>query len=259
MGNSLIVNAIKQRLKTKFIGQEVEYLKSTTSTMDVAHQKAMDGIPEGSIVLAEQQTGGRGRFDRVWISPPGVNLYFSMVLYPKIETLPFVNMITTLSIVRAIRRITGLPAVIKWPNDIKVNKKKVSGILVESKLSSADLDFLIVGVGINVNFDSAAHPDIAATASSLMTESGKEVDRINLLTSTLEEFELLYMNLGNGNEIQKEWKASLETLGLRIQVRQMGHVEEGVAIDTDPFGNLLLRRSDNSIVVLYAGEVTTQL
>ena len=182
-----------------------------------------------------------------------------MVLYPKIETLPFVNMITTLSIVRAIRRITGLPAVIKWPNDIKVNKKKVSGILLESKLSSADLDFLIVGVGINVNFDSAAHPDIAATASSLMTESGKEVDRINLLTSTLEEFELLYMNLGNGNEIQKEWKASLETLGLRIQVRQMGHVEEGVAIDTDPFGNLLLRRSDNSIVVLYAGEVTTQL
>ena len=186
MEKSSIVNAIKQRLKTKYIGQEVEYLKSATSTMDVAHQKAVDGSPEGSIVLAEQQTGGRGRFDRVWISPPGVNLYFSMVLYPKIETLPFVNMITTLSIVRAIRRITGLPAVIKWPNDIKVNKKKVSGILLESKLSSAVLDFLIVGVGINVNFDSAAHPDIAATASSLMTESGKEVDRINLLTSTLE-------------------------------------------------------------------------
>ena len=124
MEKSSIVNVIKQRLKTKYIGQEVEYLKSTTSTMDVAHQKAMVGIPEGSIVLAEQQTGGRGRFDRVWISPPGVNLYFSMVLYPKIETLPFVNMITTLSIVRAIRRITGLPAVIKWPNDIKVNKKR---------------------------------------------------------------------------------------------------------------------------------------
>ena len=259
MEKSLTIKTIKGMLRTTFIGQKVQYLKSTTSTMDIARRNAEGGAPEGAVVLAEQQKGGRGRFDRVWISPPGVNLYFSMILYPKTESLPFINMIAALSIVRAIRTITGLDAVIKWPNDVKVNEKKVSGILVESKISSEGYAFLILGVGINVNFDPEAYEEIAATASSLMRESGREVNRIKLLTTILEEFEQLYMNIGDGYELQKAWKACLETLGLRIKVRQMGHLEEGVAINTDSFGNLLLRRKDNSIVVLYAGEVTTQI
>jgi len=259
MDKTFTVDNIVKKLKTKVIGQEIVYLNRTTSTMDVARKKAEGRTPEGTVVVAEQQTSGRGRFQRVWISPPGVNLYFSVVLYPKTEMIHFIHMVTTLAIIRGIKSVTGLSAAIKWPNDVKIKNKKISGVLVESTFSGQELSFLVVGVGINVNFDPNEYPEIVLPASSLMQEVGQEVNRLELFTTILYEFEQLYLNIEDGQNLQKEWRDSLETLGLRIRVRQMSHVEEGIAIDTDLFGNLLLRRDDNSIIVLYGGEVTTQI
>lgn len=259
MEQPLTAGEIKRGLKTSAIGHNIVCVREVSSTMELARKLAEKGTAEGTIVVADRQSGGRGRFQRGWISPPGVNLYFSLVLRPKIQTIHFINMIGSLSIVRAIRSVTGLSAVIKWPNDVKINNHKICGILVESRFSGGGLLYFVLGVGVNVNFDPTSYPEIAATATSLKLELGKQVNRLTLLKSFLNEFDKLYRTFGDGREVQKEWRSLLETLGLRIQVRQMNRFEQGTAIDIDEDGNLLLRRDDNSTVLLYAGEVTSQI
>ncbi|MSQ22231.1 MAG: biotin--[acetyl-CoA-carboxylase] ligase [Dehalococcoidia bacterium] len=230
-----------------------------TSTMDIARQEAERGAAEGTVVVAEEQTAGRGRFGRQWRSTPRQNLSFSVLLYPSRRTSTRLSSMTPVAVLRAIRTVTGLTATLKWPNDVRLGEKKVCGILVEADFQDSQVRHAILGIGINVNLNPADDPQAYFVATSLAAELGKPVSREELLQAILTELGLAYTHLKEWNRVWDEWCSSLETLGRQVQVRWGDHVEEGVAEDVDSEGNLLLRRADGTLVALAAGEVTFQL
>ena len=156
-------------LGTQFIGKNIVYSPRLTSTMDAARQEARQGAAAGTVVIAGEQTGGRGRLKRAWFTPPG-NIALSIVLYPELNGLPYLIMIASLAVARAIEALTGLKTQIKWPNDVLISGKKVCGILVESGANKGKVAFAIVGIGINVRLRPEKIDDIAATATSLENE-----------------------------------------------------------------------------------------
>ena len=257
-GETLSVEAIQEGLNTSVVGRRVVYLSSTTSTMDEARREAEAGAPEGTVVVTEDQTGGRGRFQREWVSPVGASLLLSVLLRPALHQLPRLNMAATLAVVRAIRGVTGLEARVKWPNDVLLGGRKTCGILIESRLEGEGVAYAAIGIGLNVNFDPGAYPEIAATATSLMRETGGPVSRLATLRGLLRELDELYAALGGGEGMHREWRGLLETLGSRVRVRWGDQSEEGVAVDVDRDGNLVLERADGSRVTLPAGEVSLQ-
>lgn len=247
---------IHSGLRTKFIGQNILYYPVTTSTMDVAKEVVQDGATEGTAVVADEQTLGRGRLGRRWLSPPGTSILLSMVLYPNLAQLSRLNMVAAVAISQAIEKATGLKPVIKWPNDVLINGKKISGVLIESEVRGDDVNSAVVGIGVNINLDPSTLPEVAATATSLKVELGKEVPRLEVLQSLLREFESLYLALRKGEPIQKRWLERLETLGKPVQINTGDSIVEGYAESVDADGSLLVRRLDESLTVVSAGEVT---
>jgi BirA family biotin operon repressor/biotin-[acetyl-CoA-carboxylase] ligase len=253
---SLSVESIQAGLNTSVIGRRVICLSSTTSTMDEARREAEAGAPEGTVLVAEEQTGGRGRFQREWVSPAGANLLLSVLLRPSLSQLPRLNMAATLAVVRAIRGVTGLSPRVKWPNDVLLGGRKTCGILIESRLEGDGVAYAAIGIGLNVNFDPGVHPELAATATSLMREMGAPVSRLETLRRLLRELDALYAALRRGGSLHQEWRGLLETLGSQVRVRWGDQSEEGVAVDVDDDGSLVLERVDGSRVALPAGEVS---
>ena len=225
--------------------------------MDEARRLAEAGVQEGTVVVAEEQTAARGRFDRVWISPVGVNLSFSVILRPASSRLPQVNMAAALAVSRAVERTCGLTPSIKWPNDVRLGGRKVAGILVESVVRGGDA-YALAGIGINVNFDTASSPEISSTATSIMVESGRRADRGKVLRLALEGFDDLYRTVSSGGSLTQDWAEGLETLGRHVRVEWKELVVEGRAESVDEHGNLLLRTADGSTFTASAGEVTLQ-
>ena len=255
----LAVEAIEASLSTACIGHRIIYLPVVTSTMDVARQEAERGGEEGIVVVADEQTAGRGRFGRRWLSAPGQDLYFSVLLYPSRWVCTRLSAAAPVAVLRAIRQVCGLSPTLKWPNDLRLGEKKVSGILIEAALQDAEVRHAIIGIGINVGFNPKDYPEVASTATSLTAELGKPVSRRELLQAVLAELDLIYMHLKGWGDVWGEWQASLETLGREVQVRWGEQVEEGVAEAVDGEGNLLLRRADGTLVTLVGGEVTLQV
>ena len=266
--------AIKDGLGTTVMGCRVRSFAKTRSTMDVARRMAESEAAEGTLVVADTQTSGRGRFNRPWVSPPGTNLTFSIVLRPSPELLRDVNMAATVALVRCIRELTGLTATAKWPNDIRIGGEKVCGLLVEGALAggstgsprtedgpptgSGHSGYVILGIGLNVNYDPTPVLDPPAEATSLATELGRTVSRLDVLRAFLRTFDALYRTLDAGGSLYQEWRSCLDTLGQHVRVRWGNQIEEGVASDVDRNGDLILRRADGSTVSLNAGEVTLQ-
>lgn len=223
--------------------------------MDVARNLARGGVAEGMVVLTEEQTGGRGRLGRSWAAPRG-NLALSLVLRPSLEQLPSLIMMTSTAVVHSVEEVTGLKTEIKWPNDVLFRGKKICGILIENESHRNVLDFAIIGVGINVNLDTSIYPEIAATATSLSSELGREVSPMALLQSLLEEIERLYVAAQAGESVYEEWCRHLETVGKQVRLKFDKSVEEGYAESVGRDGSLLLRHHDGSSVQIVAGEVT---
>lgn len=207
-------------------------------------------------MIAEHQTAGRGRLGREWLAPPQSSLLLSIILYPKQEVLHRLTMAACLAVARSIESLTGLQAAIKWPNDVLIDQRKVSGVLIESDVSGEIVNYAIVGMAINVNLDTSAIPEIAETATSLKEVLGHEVSRLEILQTLLTEFENLYAALNRGEAIHHEWRKRLETLGQRVTVRCGDQVHEGYAQDVDEEGKLLLKHSDGSLITIAAGDVT---
>lgn len=251
--------SIRAALTTSVMGRRIDYLASTRSTMDDARRAAAEGAPDGTLIVADEQSAGRGRFERTWVSPPGVNLYLSLLLRPSSEVASQLSMMAPLALARALRRVAGGrggPVTIKWPNDVRMGGRKIGGILIESSLAQDDADgFSIVGIGVNVNFDPAAHAEIRDTATALLGELGRPVPRLQLLAALMEEAEELYLALGEGRSVREEWASMLDTLGQHVSVTWGDAVYEGVAEGVDDGGGLLLRLSDGELVSLSAGEV----
>jgi len=270
MTTDLSARAIKDGLGTTVMGCRVRSLAKTGSTMDVARRMAESGCREGTLIVADMQTSGRGRFNRPWASPPGTNLTFSIVLRPSPELLRDVNMSATVALVRCIRDVAGLTATAKWPNDVRIGGKKVCGVLVEGVLAGALVSgphpapppkgreqdsFAVLGIGLNVNYDPTPVLDPPAVATSLASELGRDVSRLDVLRAFLRTFDALYRTLDAGDSLYQEWRSCLDTLGQHVRGRQGDRIEEGMASDVDRNGDLILTRADGSTVSLNAGEV----
>ncbi len=253
--DSLSPASITNDLKTRFVGQRVFYYSSLTSTMEVARREAQQGAAEGTVIIADEQTAGRGRLRRVWLSPKG-SIALSVILYPSVAYLPSLIMLASLAVVHSIETVTGLKSQIKWPNDVLINGRKVCGILIESDVQGRRVNYATIGIGINVNLRLADFPEIQPIATSLSDELGREVSRLSLMRCLLVEIEMLYLALSAGGSIYEEWRDSLVTLGRRVRVHTGETIYEGIAESVARDGSLLLRGSDGSLTKIVAGDVT---
>ena len=174
--DKLLPEEVLQGLKTRVFTGPVHHFETLDSTNDLAKELAVQGAPEGTVVVAEAQTGGRGRLGREWDSPPGVGLYVSLVLRPMLPPmeLPQITLTTAVAVVRAVRRVAGVAPGIKWPNDLLLNGKKLGGILTEMETESDRIRHVVVGLGLNVN-NPGFPPELAATATSLTLTAGRSV------------------------------------------------------------------------------------
>jgi BirA family biotin operon repressor/biotin-[acetyl-CoA-carboxylase] ligase len=253
--DNLNQTAITDGLTTRFIGQNILYYPSVTSTNDIARQQARLKAAEGTAVIADRQTAGKGRLKREWVTPRG-NIAVSIILYPARKNLHFLTMLAALAVLHAIEKTTGLKCQLKWPNDVLINNKKVCGILLESQASTDSVEYAITGIGINVNKKLADHPEIASIATSLAGESGREVSRTTLLQTLFVEMEKLYLRLQSGESLLPEWRDHLATLGKQIHVRAGDDVFAGIAESVADDGSLMLRCPDGRLMKFMAGDVS---
>ena len=249
-------------LRTEVIGRVLEYYGEVGSSNDVAFEMAVKGSPEGTVVIADSQTKGRGRLQRKWISPPGMNLYVSIILRPEIPSnnAPLLTLITSIALSETIRDYGADPR-IKWPNDLLINRKKVAGILTQMQPKGDVVDFVVIGVGVNLNMSRQIIRDemgeIGEIATSILEATGGTVDRAQFAASflmALEHWYFLFKKEGSGY-ILNEWKKRWGELNKRIQVRLNGKVIEGIAFGVDDAGHLLLRKDDGSVERIIAGDV----
>jgi BirA family transcriptional regulator, biotin operon repressor / biotin---[acetyl-CoA-carboxylase] ligase len=253
MTDSFNIDEIAAHLDTKFVGRAVYYHATLPSTMTLARDLARGGAAEGTLVLAEVQTGGIGRLDRAWHTP-GDNIALSLVLRPPKEKLPYIVMLAALAVTDAIQAACGLAAGIKWPNDVLLDTKKVCGILIQNELGGTP--FTVVGIGLNVNLEVSAFPDIKEIATSLATATGGPVDRAGLLASLLEEIERRYVGLDAPETIFDDWRRRLVTLGRTVTVSGIGTEFSGVAEDVAADGGLLVRTASGHLEHVLAGDVS---
>ncbi|MGH2600504.1 MAG: biotin--[acetyl-CoA-carboxylase] ligase [Dehalococcoidia bacterium] len=244
-------------LQTTAIGASLEYEPVVGSTMDVARGAGHAGAPHGHTVLADEQTAGRGRFGRRWVAPPGANLTFTLVVRPSLAALERLSMIAALAVADGVRETAGVQPLFKWPNDVLIDGRKLAGILIEAEFAGDRPAFALVGIGLNVNAETAADREIAEIAVSLRDLTGHELSREAVLAAVLGSFERWY---GQASEpaVLEAWSSRLMTLGGEISVSFRGDVESGIAESVSDAGALRLRRADGSLIELAAGEVTTR-
>jgi BirA family biotin operon repressor/biotin-[acetyl-CoA-carboxylase] ligase len=246
--------------KSKIVGQKIHYFSEVTSTNDVAKKLATLGAEEGTMVIAEAQTCGRGRLGKGWLSPKG-GLWFSVILYPKVKAKDAfkITFLTAVAIAKTIKKMLKLNAEIEWPNDVLVSGKKVCGILTETSIRGETVDSVIVGVGINANIDSNFFPeDLKKNATTLSAEVKKEVDREKLLRKLLEELEVYYRMLKENNfdSILEEWKQLNRLFGANVEVVSFNEKIEGQAVNVDQNGALIIKLADGTTRKVFSGDVT---
>ena len=229
----------------------IHYYSKLSSTMDTARELARKNCPEFSVVVAGQQTAGRGRLNRQWLSDDG-GLYFTVVLRPDIAVpiSPRVNFLASLTMARILRERFQIDAVVKWPNDILVDERKLSGMLSELEAEGDRVSFINVGMGINVNNDPTG---IEPAATSLKTLLRREVSRIKLLTAFLDELETR-LNKVEFENIVSEWKQYTITLQRRVRIVTRRETCEGLALDVDVNGALVVKLDNGSLKTIIYGD-----
>ena len=243
------------------IGSEIVFFPLTGSTNTAAAGLAAKGQREGTVIIADSQTAGRGRRGRTWVSPAGKNLYLSIIVRPGIpprdsSVLTFMSAVACTS---AIQRLSSVPVSIKWPNDLMVADKKIGGILTEMKADADSIDYAVIGIGINLNLDSSDMPDsIRETATSVMLQTGLPQSRTEYALEIIKSMDSWYTILlqsGKG-PVLDAWKNLSSTIG-RTVTATTGEVKlTGLAEDIDNEGLLILRLPDSSVMKINAGDVT---
>ena len=250
-----IAEEVTLGLDTQVIGKDIYYFKSLPSTNLFAKKLVKDGVEEGAIVVSDIQLSGRGRKSRNWFSPEG-GLWFSVVLYPHIppERGMLLTMASSVAIVQGIKEATGLHPVIKWPNDLLINGKKVCGILTELDAEMDCINYTVVGIGINVN--NQLSEDLQGKATSLIQETGSRVSRVKLLRSILKCFDENYSRLISGDYdfIRDSWFSHANIIGRNIRVHGEKTILKGVVSSVDESGCLILDTKDGSVRVV-SGDV----
>ncbi len=248
---------LQNGLNTFIFGKKIFTYDSIDSTNTCAKTLASTGAEEGTVIIAEYQTAGRGRLGRIWQSEPGNNVLFSVIIRPKLEInkiglLPF---FAAVGAAQALETVTGTRFECKWPNDILLNGKKCCGILLESSFQHNVLDYAVIGIGVNVNqktFDG----DLINRATSLSQEFGREFDRREVFHHIMKSLELLYSEVKNGNFMStlNEWKSRTTIFGNQVAINQAGERLHGRAIALSADGGLVIETPEGR-KICYAGDV----
>jgi len=259
----LNVNRLQEGLRTKRFGRNIVFLREVGSTNDLAKELAGYGAVEGTVVVAETQTCGRGRLDREWISPKG-GLWFSIILRPELKPTEAVRLVfvSGLAVAEVLRELYGLKVETKWPNDVLVDGRKVSGILAEMNTTGEGVNFVIIGIGVNADFDveKVFPEELKEVATSLETEIGGKVQLEALFRALLEKLETLYelfLKEGFGS-ILKKWKCYATFLGCQVEVSSETEKWFGLALDVDSDGSLVMRLEDGTLKRVFVGDATLQ-
>jgi BirA family biotin operon repressor/biotin-[acetyl-CoA-carboxylase] ligase len=231
--------------------QRIHYFPEIGSTMDAARELARKGAREGTIVIAEAQAHGRGRLSREWLSPKG-GVYFALILRPRISPAyaPRINLMASVAVATTIKKLFGLNAELKWPNDVLIEGRKVCGILAEMDAEMDVVNFVNVGIGINAN---TSVPQFAKTATSLKDVLGREISRKEFLSVLLREIERRQALLME-TDLLEEWKKLSGTLNKYVRILSPGEVIVGWAIDIDTTGALIIRKRNGSLKKALAGD-----
>lgn len=265
------------------VGSVIRHFATVTSTMDVAWDLANEGAVDGTVVVADHQTAGRGRFDRSWVSDSARDILCSVVLRPRVSVAGELLMLAALAVVD-VAQAFGIEAGIKWPNDVQVAGKKLAGVIAESVTGPAtseagvgagagpDVDpvqdigpehiLTVIGIGLNVNFDFSKYPDAAHMPTSINAELGREVDRLAVFDKLLQALGRHYLELLAGGSVLPAWREKLTTLGRTVTVASGDQKTStnlvGLAHDIDSSGRLIVRDADGRDWPVSAGEVTVQ-
>ncbi|HKI51633.1 MAG TPA: biotin--[acetyl-CoA-carboxylase] ligase [Geothermobacteraceae bacterium] len=257
---ALVADEIRSRLSTRVIGREILCHEQLASTNLTAMELGEAGAAEGLVVIAEQQTAGKGRLGRRWESPAGVNLYLSILLRPAMPPweVPRLTFLSAVAAARALQDVTGLKVEVKWPNDLLVNGKKIAGLLNEMSAESDAVHHVVLGLGLNINMTADQFPsELRYPATSVWLEKGTLTSRLDVVVALLEHFDRLYDEfLRCGMEpVRQAWQELFAMLGKAVRVESGPASLKGVVAGIDEEGALLLQLPDGTIEKVLAGDV----
>lgn len=257
--DTLIAAEIQSELGTWIIGREVLYFSETDSTNIRAHEAGEQGAAEGTVVIADTQSAGKGRLGRRWTSPPGINLYTSVILRPPILPweAPHLTFLSAVAVACAVED-QGLKPELKWPNDVLIGGKKLAGLLNELSAETEGIHFLILGIGVNLNMTADQFPeDLRYPATSLLIESGRRISRLDFARSLYRHLDRLYaLYLEQGFvPVIRQWEERCRMVGRRVEVGFQNHNITGTVEGLDEDGALLLRLEDGRRERVLAGDV----
>lgn len=249
---------ILRDLATKKIGRKIYVFETIDSTNLCAKTLARAGADDGTVVVADYQTSGRGRLGRSWDATPGSSILFSTVLRPHLREAHagLLTFFAAVSVARAVEEQTRLPVECKWPNDLLLNGKKFCGILLENSFNGSTLDHSVAGIGLNVEHN-AFPGELRHRATSISNESGRKEDRLQLFRRILDQMDQLYPEIASESfeRIVDEWRSRCGMFGHAVKVLQNEKKVEGSAVGLSPEGGLILKTAEGTTTV-YAGEVT---
>ena len=258
-GDSPLPEILRESLPRSLFTQVIYYFPVLGSTNSYLTELAKQGAPEGALVITEKQTRGKGRLGRQWHSPSGVNLLFSTLFRPpfSIDRVFSLTMLIAVSLVDAIREMTGLRALIKWPNDIYCNCKKMAGILTELSADTRGIEYVVVGAGLNVNWDMRDRPELEHMATSLVKEVGHPISRIALLSHILEKLERNYKRLLRGEDapIRDRWNRHSMVIGKEVLIDPEGEGKRAKVTGIDRNGALLIEEEGGRASSIVCGDV----
>jgi BirA family biotin operon repressor/biotin-[acetyl-CoA-carboxylase] ligase len=259
--NLLIPEDIVPGLKTRVIGKHILHRAEITSTQDIAKKMTRDGAEEGTIVIAESQMEGRGRKGRSWVSPRDGGVYLSIILRPKLvpSRVLQISLVAGVAVIKAIKGVAPLQPKMKWPNDIIIGRKKVGGILTEMSCELDGVNYIVLGIGVNVNTPGyLLEKPTDGVATSLAEECGADISRVSFVQCLLAEFESIYDKflVSGFCPVREEWKAMNNTIGSRVKISEAEGEIEGEALDIDEEGFLLVRKENGDVKKIISGDVS---
>lgn len=262
MGDILSAEELESSIHTAWAGKNVVFFDRTDSTNIQARRLADQGAPHGTLVVAEHQEGGRGRRGRAWVSPKGSGIWMSILLRPQIESVSasMLTLIAALAVGKGIREATGIETGIKWPNDLVLNRKKICGILTEMSTEMTEIQYVIVGPGINVNTEDFPE-EIRKIATSLCMETGKKYRRspmIGKIMEALEEYYGIFEKTQDMSGLMEEYNRSLVNFGQEVCVLAPSGEFRGISEGINREGALLVKREDGTVEEVISGEVSVR-
>jgi BirA family biotin operon repressor/biotin-[acetyl-CoA-carboxylase] ligase len=258
---ALDVDLVSRGLTAQRLGTQFSYFTELDSTNTRARRLAEGGAEEGHVIIAESQIRGRGRLGRRWISPPYANLYFSIILRPQLPPAlaPQITLMAAVALAETLQFFVSVRPLIKWPNDILIDGKKLAGILTEVSCSREQVDFVILGVGVNVNFSLEEMPaEIRETATSVCAVRGNSVGREAFLRRLIQDLDRCYGEIEATGfaTLASRWESYFGTRGQRVRIELLDHVMVGLARGIDQDGALIIEDEDGNRQRVVAGDVT---